>query len=114
MIASVPWSKTPLPPHDPNVPVLLSCQVRVWTGTVTIAFAVPPAQVSGVPSPTVMSTRDDASAPSFAGPPGQPMCGRLQVDELSLVSFTSRTVKSEPPFESILPTPQPVCVTDTV
>src|SRR5215475_9908381 len=110
MIVSVPMLNVPFPGQAPKVPTLLSCQVTVCTGTVTIAFAVPPlAQVSAIPLPTVMSTRIDASDPGR-----HPLWGRLQVDDESLVSFTSLTLKSEPPFESILPMPQPVCVTETV
>src|SRR5262249_30730881 len=113
MIAS-PSLNTPSPAHDPNVPGLLSCHVTVCTGTTTTALPVPFAQVSGVPSPTVMSTRTAESAPLTGGPGGHPVCGRLQVADESLVSATSEMVKSEPPFESIFPTPQPVCVTDVV
>src|SRR5215510_10739482 len=108
MTSSVPSSKVPSPGHPPNVPSLLSCQVTVCTGTVTIALADPPVQVSGVPFPTVMSTRVDASAPIMQLLP----CGRLQVVDESLVSLISVTVKSDPPLESMRPTPQPVCVTD--
>src|SRR5215813_11150112 len=113
MIAS-PVLNVPSPTQEPNVPGLLSCHVTVWTGTVTTALPVPVEQVSAVPSPTVTSTRTAASAPFTAGPGGHPCCGRLQVADESLVSATSAMVKSEPPLESILPTPQPVCVTETV
>jgi hypothetical protein len=104
-------------------------QVRVFTGMVTIAFAVPLEQVSATPLPTVISRRPELSVAGpevgqHVGPvPGPvqhangvptpvhgPAKGTLQI-EVVLVSPTSLTVKSDPPFESISPMPQPLCVT---
>src|SRR6185369_4126896 len=101
---SVP-SNTPLPGQPRYIPPLVSLQLLVWTGMLTSAFAVPLEQISGTPSPTV--TR--AMIPEFA-PLVHPGCGRLHtVGEL--VSATSVVLKSDPPLESMRPTPQPVCVT---
>src|SRR5215472_11332293 len=109
-----PGLKTPLPAHIPKVPPLVSDQLLVCTGTVTSEFAVPLVHVSATPSPTVTSTRVEASLPNIGGPGGQPGFGRLQVADESLVSAISLMVKSEPPLESTLPIPHAVCVTLTV
>ena len=82
----------------------MASQVVVRTGMTTIEFAVPgPPQTSVTLSPTVTSTRMLPSTPDEQG-----TFGRLQGPEVSLVSPCSITVKSEPPSESISPTPQPV------
>jgi hypothetical protein len=60
-----------------------------------------PAQLSATPFPTVMSTRIDPFDPEYTRLRQIAGCAVL------LVSETSRTLKSEPPFESISPMPQP-------
>src|SRR5262249_54968660 len=82
-------------------------QTTVCTGIATAALAVPGGpQMSVEPLPTFTSTCRSSSDPEPVLQYG--VCGSLQISG-ELVSASSDTVKSEPPFESIRPTPHPVC-----
>lgn len=80
-------------------------QVVVKTGMLTIALAVPELQVSAAAFPTVTLTCTLLSAPGV-----QLVWGSEQIVG-ELVSPRSTMVKSDPPSESMRPTPQPVCWT---
>src|SRR5579862_2065958 len=78
-------------------------QVVVNTGMLTIALPTPPlAQVSAVPSPTLMVISPELSTKEAQD------CVVAHVPPAKLVSPFSSTVRSDPPSESMTPTPQPV------